>query len=159
VCATILVTTLSEKFTSGAWKTVLITGLVIALGVTIRRHYDDVRKRLSQIEEELGAAMFAAPVKPGVEKPRMDPREPTAVFLVGESAASGTHTFLWVQRLFPGVFKNFVFASVGEIDTEEFSDEARWHKLRSDTKQMLKQYVDFCTNRGLPATYYHDYGT
>jgi hypothetical protein len=57
------------------------------------------------------------------------------------------------------VFKNFVFASVGEIDTEEFSDEARWHCLRRDTKTMLKQYVDFCTLRGLPATYYHDYGT
>ena len=50
-------------------------------------------------------------------------------------------------------------ASVGEIDTEEFTDEERWHKLRRDTKQMLKQYVDFCTARGLPATYYHDYGT
>ena len=55
--------------------------------------------------------------------------------------------------------KNFVFASVGEIDTEEFSDEARWHALRRDTKTGLKQYVDYCTKRGLPATYYHDYGT
>lgn len=159
VCASILTITLTEKFTSGAWKTVLITGCVIALGLTIRRHYDWVRKRMALIEEELGAAMFAAKPKTPAEKPRMDPREPTAVFLVGESAASGTHTFLWVQRLFPGVFKNFVFASVGEIDTEEFSDEARWHALRKDTKQMLKQYVEFCTNRGLPATYYHDYGT
>ncbi len=89
----------------------------------------------------------------------MDPREQTAVFLVGDSPATGIHTFLWVQRLFPGVFKNFIFASVGEIDTEEFGDESRWHALRRDTKQMLKNYVDFCTARKLPATYYHDYGT
>ncbi len=159
VCATILTTTLIEKFTFGAWKTVLITGFVIFLGLTIRRHYDGVRAQLKKIEDELGSAMFAAPPKEGIEKPRMDPRETTAVFLVGGSAASGMHTFLWVQRLFPGVFKNFVFASVGEIDTEEFSDEASWHSLRKDTKQMLKTYVDFCSNRGLPATYYHDYGT
>ncbi len=159
VCGSILTITLTEKFTAGAWKTVLITGFVIFLGLAIRRHYDRVRKRLTEIEDELGAAMFSGKPKPLAEKPRMDPREPTAVFLVGESAASGTHTFLWVQRLFPGVFKNFVFASVGEIDTEEFSDEARWHELRRDTKQMLKRYVDFCTARGLPATYYHDYGT
>lgn len=158
-CATILIVTLTEKFTYGAWKTVLITGFVIFLGLMIRRHYDEVRTRLKKIEDELGSAMFASPPKEGIEKPRMDPRDATAVFLVGESAASGMHTFLWVQRLFPGVFKNFVFASVGEIDTEEFSDEARWHSLRKDTKQMLKQYVDFCTNRNLPATYYHDYGT
>lgn len=159
VCATILTTTLIEKFAYGGWKTVVVTGLVIVLGLFIRRHYDRVHARMIAIEEELGSAMFSASTKEVAEKPKMDPREPTAVFLVGDSAASGTHTFLWVQRLFPGVFKNFVFASVGEIDTEEFTDEARWHKLRSDTKIMLKRYVEFCTQRGLPSTYYHDYGT
>jgi hypothetical protein len=104
--------------------------------------------------------MFGSNSKPVPdEKPKIDPRQQTAVFLIGGSSATGMHTFLWVQRLFPGVFKNFVFASVGEIDTEEFSDETRWHALRRDTKAMLKQYVDFCSSRGLPATYYHDYGT
>lgn len=160
VCITILITTLIEKFSYGGWKTVLITSLVVFMCLQIRKHYDTVHQRMNAIEEDLSAAMFAASPKKGLsEKPRMDPREPTAVFLVGDSAASGMHTFLWVQRLFPGVFKNFVFASVGEIDTEEFTDEARWHDLRARTKQMLKQYVEFCTNRGLPATYYHDYGT
>ena len=159
VCFTILITTLLEKFTSGAWKTVLVTGIVIAIGLAIRRHYERVRVRMAQIERELGEAMFSKTTRELPEKPRMDPREPTAVFLVGDSSACGMHTFLWVQRLFPGVFKNFVFASVGEIDTEEFSDEARWHALRRDTKSMLKKYIDFCTARGLPATYYHDYGT
>lgn len=160
VCATILCTTLIEKFSYGAWKTVLITGFVIFIGLRIRAHYDGVRARMLQIEEELSAAMFSN-LKPSsdAEKPKMDPREQTAVFLVGDSPATGIHTFLWVQRLFPGVFKNFVFASVGEIDTEEFGDEARWHALRRDKKTMLKQYVDFCTARKLPATYYHDYGT
>ena len=159
-CATILTITLIEKFSYGAWKTVLVTGCVITLCLYIRKHYDAVHKRMSEIEEDLSTAMFSSSTKKELtEKPRMDPREATAVFLVGDSAASGMHTFLWVQRLFPGVFKNFVFASVGEIDTEEFTDEARWHELRANTKQMLKNYVDFCTNRGLPATYYHDYGT
>lgn len=159
VCAVILCTTLIEKFSHGGYKTVIITGGVIILGLFIRRHYDRTYARMKAIEEELGSAMFSAPARTMTEKPKMDPREPTAVFLVGDSAASGTHTFLWVQRLFPGVFKNFVFASVGEIDTEEFTDEARWHQLRSDTKAILKRYVEFCTNRGLPSTYYHDYGT
>lgn len=159
ICFVILMTTLIEKFSHGGYKTVIITGMVIALGLLIRRHYDRTYARMKAIEEELGSAMFSTPGKVLAEKPKMDPREPTAVFLVGDSAASGTHTFLWVQRLFPGVFKNFVFASVGEIDTEEFTDEARWHKLRSDTKTILKRYVEFCTNRGLPSTYYHDYGT
>ncbi|MFZ4541170.1 MAG: APC family permease [Rickettsiales bacterium] len=161
VCATILTTTVIEKFSYGGWKTILITSLVIAVALRIRKHYDGVRARMREIEAELGGAMFGNNSgKPmPAEKPKMDPRQPTAVFLIGGSSAPGMHTFLWVQRLFPGVFKNFVFASVGEIDTEEFSDEASWHTLRRDTKTMLKQYVDFCTLRGLPATYYHDYGT
>jgi hypothetical protein len=159
VCATILTVTLVEKFTYGGWKTVLITGCVIFLGLTIRRHYDAVRNKLVEVEEELSSAMMVPSSRMLAEKPKMDPREPTAVFLVGSSAASGMHTFLWVQRLFPGVFKNFVFASVGEIDTEEFTDQTMWHKLRRDTKAGLKSHVDFCTSRGLPSTYYHDYGT
>lgn len=159
ICAVILLTTLIEKFSAGGYKTVIITSMVICLGLYIRRHYDQTYARMNAIEDELGSAMFATPGKAPAEKPKMDPREPTAVFLVGDSAASGTHTFLWVQRLFPGVFKNFVFASVGEIDTEEFTDEARWHQMRADTKATLKKYVEFCSNRGLPSTYYHDYGT
>lgn len=161
VCATILITTVLEKFSYGGWKTILVTSLVIFVALRIRRHYDGVSKRMGEIEAELGGAMFGnSSGKPmPEEKPKMDPRQPTAVFLIGGSSAPGMHTFLWVQRLFPGVFKNFVFASVGEIDTEEFSDEDSWHSLRRDTKTMLKQYVDFCTLRGLPATYYHDYGT
>ena len=159
VCGTILTTTVLEKFSYGGWKTILITGIVIILALMIRRHYDRVSKRMGEIEAELGGAMFSTTRPVPEEKPKMDPRQQTAVFLVGGSSATGMHTFLWVQRLFPGVFKNFVFASVGEIDTEEFSDEASWHALRRDTKTMLKQYVDYCAARGLPATYYHDYGT
>lgn len=159
VCAGILVITLFEKFSAGAWKTVLVTSVIIVIGLLIRRHYERVRRRMRQIEEELSEALALSAKTPPAEKPKMDTKQTTAVFLVGESPATGIHTFLWVQRLFPGVYKNFIFASVGEIDTEEFSDEARWHALRRDTKQMLKQYVDFCTARGLPATYYHDYGT
>lgn len=159
VCATILVVTMLEKFTHGAWKTVIITGMIFVIGLLVRRHYERVRVRMQQIEEELHSAMFANLKLDDGEKPKMDPRQQTAVFLVGDSLASGMHTFLWVQRLFPGVFKNFVFASVGEIDTEEFADETRWHAMRRDKKKLLKQYVDFCTARKLPATYYHDYGT
>lgn len=160
VCATILIVTLIEKFSTGAWKTVLVTGFIIIIGLLIRRHYDQVRARMNEIETELSSAMFGANARSAPEeKPKMDPRQQTAVFLVGGSSATAMHTFLWVQRLFPGVFKNYVFASVGEIDTEEFSDESRWHALRRDTKATLKQYVDFCSARGLPATYYHDYGT
>jgi amino acid transporter len=160
VCAGILVMTVLEKFSYGGWKTVLVTGLVILLGLTIRKHYRYVSKRLQEVEDDLAAALYFAPSKINAQdKPKMDPKKPTAVFLVGGSAASGMHTFLWVQRLFPDVYQNVVFASVGEIESREFADADKWNEMETDTKTMLKNYVDFCTRRGMPATYYHGYGT
>ena len=38
------------------------------------------------------------------------------------------HTLLWVQRMFPGVFKNFVFITSGEIDSEAFANEEVFKK-------------------------------
>ena len=60
VCATILTTTLIEKFSYGAWKTVFVTGCVIFICLRIRKHYDSVHKRMNQIEEDLSAAMFTS---------------------------------------------------------------------------------------------------
>src|SRR4029077_18276013 len=39
VCAGILAVTTIEKFVEGGWITVIITGLVIATGAAIHRHY------------------------------------------------------------------------------------------------------------------------
>ena len=41
VCAGILAVTTIEKFTEGGWITLIITSLVIATGLAIRRHYDE----------------------------------------------------------------------------------------------------------------------
>jgi hypothetical protein len=153
-------TTLFEKFLSGGWITVLVTGVVIFIGLLIKRHYVNVQKHMEQAESDLtltfSCAMECATGRP---KPKMDPNAPTAVLLVGEASASGMHAFTWVQKAFPKVFKNFVFATVGEIDTEEFNDKTLWNQLRRNTKHMLQNYVEFCSYVGLPSTYYHAYGT
>ncbi len=157
VCAAILLTTLLEKFLTGAWITVVITGLVILCGTLIKRHYALVQQRVEKAEEEL---MYTFACENGKAiAPAIHREKPTAVFLVSETSASGMHEFLWVQREFPEIFKNFIFVSVGEIDTEEFSDQKKWNKLRRDTKQLLKKYVDYCRCKGLPSTFFHDYGT
>lgn len=158
LCGAILCTTLIEKFMFGGWMTVVITGITIMLGYLINNHYRTVRQKIDNTEEDLDVAMESlgrTSEKPG----ELDAKKSTAVFLVSGSNASGMHCFLWVQRLFPNAFHNFIFVSVGEIDTEEFSDDQKWQSMRRDTKKMLKRYVEFCHNRGLAAEYYHDFGT
>lgn len=157
VCSSILIMTLFEKFFVGGWMTVIITSLLIGLGYIIKRHYTYVRRQLEKTEEELSAA-FSCNTKVS-EPPKLDYTKPTAVFLVNETNASGLHTFLWVQRLFPKMFENFVFVSVGEYDTEEYVDSQKWDQLRRDTKQMLKRYEAYCHCKGLAATYYYGFGT
>ena len=35
------------------------------------------------------------------------------------------HSLLWVRRLFPNQFRNFVFVRVGEVDTHSFGGAER----------------------------------
>ncbi len=158
ICAGILCTTLFEKFLFGGWMTCVITGLFIIIGYLIHDHYNTVKQKIDRTEGDLDSAMESLGRTSDVVN-ELDPKKSTAVFLVSGSNASGMHCFLWVQRLFPNAFHNFIFVSVGEIDTEEFADHEKWQLLRRDTKKMLKRYVEFCHNRGLAAEYYHDFGT
>lgn len=158
ICSAILTTTLCEKFFQGAWMTVLVTGLVILIGLLTKHHYTNVQKRIEKTEEDLSHT-FAC-VKPESSSSLiLDHDKPTAVFVINETSASGMYTLLWVQKVFPHMFENFIFLSVGEIDTEEFQDEDKWIKLRRSTKTMLKRYVNYCHCKGWPSTYYHTFGT
>lgn len=156
VCAGILSTTIFEKFTHGAWLTVLITGLVIATGFAIRRHYRGVSGQLAKVDALFATA--APPIPPGAVQP-LDPQAPTAVFLVGRSLGAGMHTLLSAQRLFPNQFKNFIFISIGEIDAESFHGEELLTKLRAEVEDNLESYVNYCRRHGWAATSMHSFGT
>jgi len=63
------------------------------------------------------------------------------VLLVGSYEGLGAHCLLSIQRLFPNVFKNFVFASVGVIDSATFKNVEEVEEVRSQTKAVLARYV------------------
>jgi amino acid transporter len=151
LCATILLTTLYEKFAQGGWVTVVITAVVIALCFIIHRHYRSVNTQLDRLYRELG------------ELPRPDsqatstlggpdPRQPTAAVLVGSYGGVGIHTLLNVFRTFPGHFKGIVFISVGVIDSGEFKGEHAVEELQKRTEAVLARYVELALGLGVPAT-------
>jgi hypothetical protein len=156
ICLGILLTTVIEKFTTGGWITILITSVIILGCILTRRHYQNVGKKIGTMEENLTEAFEC---KSTAEPPKLDPSNPTAVFLVSRVFASGLTSFEYVQEKFPNVFSNFIFVSVGEIDTERLIDDKKWKQNRKDIKTMLKSYVDLCHTKGLPSDYYHAYGT
>ena len=50
VCSFILVVNLLEKFTEGAWLTVVVTGTLVAVCMLIKRHYNGVYARLKDFD-------------------------------------------------------------------------------------------------------------
>jgi hypothetical protein len=159
LCATILLTTVYEKFAQGGWVTVVITAVVIALCFVIRRHYRDVALHLSRLYQELGDLPQTVSGRSKAALSPLDRRDPIAAVLVGSYGGVGIHTVLNVFRTFPGHFKGLVFVSVGVVDSGEFKGEHGLDDLRARTERMLDQYVRLALNLGIPATSRMSLGT
>jgi len=153
--AGILAVTVIEKFEEGGWVTVLITSLVIVLCLAIHRHYDWVKARLKEVDE----IFSAAPCPRAEHPPSLDPRQPTAVFMVGSSRGGGLHTVLWVQRLFPDHFRNFIFISAKAVDAQSYGGAEEIEKLRAALDRSLAFYVNYCHANALAATARFSLGT
>jgi amino acid transporter len=150
----ILAILLVEKFTEGGWVTILITGVVIALCLFIKAHYNETRDQLQKIDELFPKMPLADVAVP----PAIDKSKPTAIFLVGKNRGVGMHSLLWVQRLFPDHFKNFLFIAAGEVDVQSFSGNDALKGLQQKIHASLEYYVNFCQAHGLAAASYETYG-
>jgi len=155
VTFSILVVTLVEKFAEGGWVTVLITSVVIGIGLLVNRHYADTKLRIRQVDEIFANQSFGSVATP----PKPDPQKPTAVFLVGSSRGGGLHALLWVQRLFPDHFKNFVFVSVGTVDSHSYGGAEDLEMMKMEANVALTYFVNFCNSNGLAAKSYLSFGT
>ncbi len=152
----ILVVTVVEKFTEGGWLTILITGLIIALCALIKRHYERVRQQLRTID-----ALYAPRPDWGEDlpEPPLNPELPTAIFLVGKNRGLGMYTLKWLNEVFTGHFKNFIFLSVGEVDAESYGGKGALRSLQYQIENSLRYYVNYCHSQGMVATSYAAYGT
>ena len=169
ITATILVVTLIEKFTEGGWATVLVTGLVIGLCLLIRKHYDGTREQLRKVDElfmslpgrnKVDELFMSLPRRnEALLPPALDTAQPTAIILVTQNRGAGMHALLWVQRLFANHFKNFIFVSVGEVDSQSFGGNEALQALQARIRDTLRFYTDFCHGHGLAAVSYAAYGT
>ncbi|MDB4951434.1 MAG: amino acid transporter-like protein [Gemmatimonadetes bacterium] len=155
LCAGILGGVLYEKLELGGWVTVAVTGALVALCLAVRRHYDRVRDGFRRLDD----VMASLPDADAVDPAPMDPRQPTAVLLVGGYGGLGIHAMLSVQRLFPDHFKSFVFVSIGVIDAAAMKGVDEVDRVRERTEESLRRYVQLAHKLGLKAGWRMEMGT
>ena len=156
LCFSILCVTLYEKFLEGGWLTVTVTGLFILAAFAIHKHYANVRGRLKYLDEVLTSVPLH---EHALENEPMDRKAPTAAILVGGYNGIGIHSFLSIQSLFPHHYENYLFVSIGVIDSAKFKGESEIEALRASTEDSLRQYVEFARKLGMKADYRFSLGT
>jgi len=143
LCLTILSIMVVEKFGEGAWKTLVITCVLVVGCVWVRAHYRSVEGQVRLLDRDL---LDLPPAdRPGGEP---DPSKPTAVLLVRDFGGVGIHLLLLVQKMFPGFFKNVIFVSVAVIDSGHFKGKEEMSALRDQVEESLAKYVELARRIG-----------
>jgi amino acid transporter len=147
LCAGILTGIIYEKFALGGWVTIAVTGAVVWGCFLIRKHYQYVQHNLARLNSIMEALPSTGVAKP----PAIDRKKPTAVLLVGGYGGMGVHALLTIQKLFPGHFRNIIFVSIGVIDAATMKGVQEVDRLREQTKESLRNYVELAHRFGLAA--------
>jgi len=158
LCFSIFNVMLYEKFKEGAWITVVITSTCIAACLIIHRHYRNAAQTIANVDKIL----LQTPVNPDPSATAdlvFDSKQPTAGILVSDYNGLGLHVLFSIFRLFPHVYKNVVFISVGLINSDFFREESTISGYEEKTKIMLGKYVDFAHGLKIPAKYAYRIGT
>jgi amino acid transporter len=155
ICAGILAILLFEKFAEGGWAAAVIIAAIATLCIYIRNHYRDTKAAIQAVDQVFANQPFGSHA--GAVEP--DPEAQTAVFIVGSSRGGGLHALLWVQRMFPEHFKNFVFVNARTVDTHAYGGEGAVEHLRAEAHATLKFFVDFCHSHKMASAAYLGFGT
>jgi amino acid transporter len=152
----ILVTLSALKFFEGGWLTLLVTGLLVLAAVLIKRHYRQTSQDLGRLDDLVSAVQTdTAADRPQAAQrapaPVLDPKGKTAVVLVNGFNGLGLHTLFGVLRMFPGVFKNFLFVQIGVVDAGNFKGVTEVENLREHISAGNQRYVEYLRSRGMCA--------
>jgi len=106
---------------------------------------------LTRLDAIVDVVNASAGVRRDVEPLEPDYKAKTAVILVNGFNGLGLHTLLNVNRVFSGVFKNFVFIHAGVLDAGNFKGAEEVEALQARLEDDGRRYVDYMTRRGFYA--------
>lgn len=148
--ATILVALSIIKFHEGGWITIVVTGILIAVAFYIRGHYQKTRADLARLDD-LVEVFRSEGRTMRREIATVDPQAKTAVIFVNGFNGLGVHTTLGIVRMFPGVYKNFVFVEIGVVDAGNFKGAEEITHLEENVSDDVRKYAECMTARGFQA--------
>jgi amino acid transporter len=155
VSASILIGTIVTQFFQGGWITMLVTAAVVLLCLCVRNHYRDTKEKIAKIDEVFAMTQYGSAHSPS----ELIADGHTAVFIVGNSRGGGLHALLWVQRMFPNHFQNFVFMNARTVDSNAYGGREALESMRVDASVSLNYFVNFCRSHGMRAKSYLSFGT
>jgi len=136
------------KFFKGGWLMIVVTGGVFAICLFVHRHYEGVKRKLVKLDDILKQVpMGEEPVVPQ----KLEAKDATAVLLVSGFSGVGVHVLLNIQRLFAFRFKQYVFLSIGVIDSGHFKGVGELEELKRATQGEVERYVNLARSYGLKA--------
>ncbi len=153
----ILISLSALKFFEGGWITLVVTGLLVGAAFLIKRHYRRTTLDLRRLDDLVTAAEadcpkpVAAGDAPAPHGPAFNPHAKTAVVLVNGFNGLGLHTLFGIFRMFPGLFKNFVFIQVGVVDAGNFKGAAEMENLQAHLRAEGQRYENYLRKRGFYA--------
>jgi amino acid transporter len=156
LCLTILIVTCFEKFGEGGWLTLVITGALVTVCLSIKRHYGRVVSAIRRLDDELPDPLLeqapdALEKWHAAERSTIDPEQPVAILFVGGYGGLGRHALMTLLRMFPGHFKGVVFCSIAIIDSGNFKGVAEVEDLERRTARELEKYERFAETFGMPS--------
>jgi amino acid transporter len=149
----ILAATVMAKFLEGGFVTIALTTALIAVCFLIKRHYRGVQQALTRLDDAL--TNLPLPDRDASE-PALGPcdkRKPVAVVMVERFNGLGIHAIFSIQKLFANRFQDFLFVSIGRIDSSKFKGAEELDNLRKNTAENLRKYVALAHKMGYRADF------
>ena len=160
----ILVTVVVIKFEEGGWITVIITSALVAFSLYIKKHYDRIGKEIGYIHGVMNTKMpeliqvLKSRMKNNPEQ-KVTRADSTAVVLVNGYSGIGLYSLFYLLNTFHNTYKNFVFISVGIVDSGSFNSSDEVDKLKLKIVDDLTKYTDLIKELGCNAEYRYGIGT
>jgi hypothetical protein len=162
----ILFTVIILKFREGGWITLVITGLLATFAVIIKKHYNFIRKEIIGIHKEIRKVLpsiirrmrTTVSAQPRVSIKRAQPAH-TAVFLVNGYNGLGLYSFYRLIDSFNSTYTNIVFLHIGIVDSQCFSDQNHYERMKEGVVTDLQKYKYVAEQVGLTADCFYSLGT
>jgi hypothetical protein len=164
LCLFILTWVTVGKFNEGGWVTLVVTAALVAAAAFIKHHYRIAQRLIQQWnlvtitkilwDKRVPIALPDVQPPEGTPLPAVAPCDPaakTAVILVNGYNGLGLQVLADILTMFEGVFKNFIFVTVGVIDAGNFKGAAAVGQLQAHVWSEVDRYVALMRQHGFSA--------